>query len=145
AAPAFLPRGAGGLALLLPRLAARRETIVKRPGLRKLFLSVVAAHPDKLRSEIAFELIGGAGKLGFVAATQAIFAHDFRENLGGIACPTLIVWGEKDRLVGARDADRFAGKIPGSTKMILADTGHLAMVERPAWFNATVRDYLLAS
>ncbi|MFY9488089.1 MAG: alpha/beta fold hydrolase [Solirubrobacterales bacterium] len=143
-APSAITRGAAPLALIMSRVGARSESIAKRPGLRKAFLMSVAAHPEKLRPEIVYELIGGTGKVGFVAAVQAIFAHDLREQLGGITAPTLIIWGQKDRLITSRDAHRFADKIAGSIKLIVRDTGHLTMVERPDWFNETARDFILS-
>ena len=57
-------------------------------------------------------------------------------------CPTLIVWGEHDRLVSVRDADAFAELIPNSRKVVFADTGHMAMLERPAAFNALLEEFL---
>ena len=79
---------------------------------------------------------------GFFPALQSILAYDLRERLANIACPTLIVWGERDRLISVRDADVFADLIPNSRKVIFADTGHVAMVERPAAFNALLEDFL---
>ena len=72
----------------------------------------------------------------------AILDYDIRERLPEIACPTLIVWGEKDRLIGVEDADVFAELIPNSRKVVFEDTGHMAMLERPAAFNALLRDFL---
>ena len=68
--------------------------------------------------------------------------YDVRERLPEIACPTLIVWGERDRLIPVRDADVFAELVPNSRKVIYADTGHMAMLERPAAFNALLSDFL---
>ena len=65
-----------------------------------------------------------------------------RERLPEIACPTLIVWGARDRLISVRDADAFADLIPNSRKVIYEDTGHMAMIERPRAFNALLRDFL---
>jgi pimeloyl-ACP methyl ester carboxylesterase len=45
-------------------------------------------------------------------------------------------------VISARDADVFAGLIPGSRKVIFPDTGHMAMLERPAAFNALLSDFL---
>ncbi len=64
-------------------------------------------------------------------ALEAILDYDIRERLPEIACPTLIVWGDGDRLITVRDADVFAELIPGSRKVIFEDTGHMAMLERP--------------
>lgn len=132
--------GVGGF--LLPRLARGRKFYSRRPGLRKIALDIVAAHPEKLRPELAYELMGGDGKIGFAAAAQAVVSHDFSDQLIDVKCPTLIVWGRNDRIITSRDAARFAAGIHGSKKLVLRDTGHVAMLEHPEWFNRTSRDFL---
>ena len=65
-----------------------------------------------------------------------------RDRLPLISCPTLIVWGTNDRLISVRDAERFAAGIKGSRRVIYADTGHTAMLERPREFNRLLREFL---
>ena len=52
------------------------------------------------------------------------------------------MWGDRDRVITVRDAARFAELIPGSRKVIFEDTGHVAMLERPAEFNALLAEFL---
>ncbi len=119
-----------------------RELCVRRPGLRRMTLLALAAHPEKLRNELAYELMGGAGKPGFTDALYAVTSHDYRDRLGEITAPTLLVWGRSDRLITHRDADRYVKRIPNARKVIIRDTGHMAMLERPAWFNSFVSDFI---
>jgi pimeloyl-ACP methyl ester carboxylesterase len=72
-----------------------------------------------------------------------VLDYHIRDRLGEIACPTLIVWGEDDRLIGVRDADLFAELIPNSRKVVFGDTGHMAMLERPEEFNGLLSGFLL--
>ena len=125
-------------------IAARSDTVARRPKLRRAALSVVAAHPSRLPGPLASEMLQGSGKPGFVDAFQAITHYSIRDRLPKIAAPTLIVWGELDRLVPRRDADVFAQLIPDSRKLLYADTGHVAMMERPERFNADLRAFLQA-
>ena len=141
--PPILQRGAYALGEILPRVLAHRPALISRPRLRKIALAGVVAHPEKLSAEAAFELMGGDGKIGFAAAAKAILAHDFRERLVDVKCPTLIIWGQDDRLITSRDAERFASRIVGSRKIVLRDTGHVAMMERPDWFNAIAKEFFL--
>jgi pimeloyl-ACP methyl ester carboxylesterase len=122
--------------------ASRSDTVARRPRLREAALSVVVRHPRRLPAALASEQIRGAGKPGFLQALQATIDYDIRERLPEIACPTLIVWGDGDRLISVRDADVFAELIPSSRKVIFEDTGHMAMLERPAAFNALLEDFL---
>ena len=123
-------------------VASKSDAVASRPRLREAALNVVMRHPSRIPAALAAEQIRGAGKPGFLPALQAILEYDFRDRLPEIACPTLIVWGDSDRLVNVRDADTFAELIPNSRKVIFEDTGHVAMLERPAAFNDLLRDFL---
>jgi pimeloyl-ACP methyl ester carboxylesterase len=123
-------------------IAAHSETVARRPGLRNATLGLVTSHPSRLPAALAAEQVRGAGKPGFIQALQANLDYDFRDRLAEIACPTLIVWGDNDRVITARDADLFAELIPGSRKVLFEDTGHMAMLERPTAFNALLDEFL---
>jgi pimeloyl-ACP methyl ester carboxylesterase len=121
---------------------ARLETLVRRPRLRRAFLLMVAAHPDRLAAPISMELLRGSGRPAAPDATNALLSYDFRHRLSEIERPTLIVWGDKDRTVPLEGADEYERLIPGSRKVIMRDTGHVPMVERPARFNSLLEDFL---
>jgi pimeloyl-ACP methyl ester carboxylesterase len=122
--------------------ASKSDAVVRRARLREAALGVVVAHPERLDATLAVEQVRGAGKPGFIQGLEAVLDYEIRERLGEIACPTLIVWGERDRLISVRDADLFAQLIPDSRKVIFEDTGHLAMLERPQRFNALLEQFL---
>jgi pimeloyl-ACP methyl ester carboxylesterase len=48
-----------------------------------------------------------------------------------VQAPTLVVWGERDRLVAPRLAARTAAAIRGSRLMVLPGVGHVAQIEAP--------------
>ena len=123
-------------------LAAHAEGLSTRPRLRKALLRFVMAHPDRLPGPLISEQVRGSGKAGFLPALEALTNYPIRERLPEVACPTLIVWGADDRLVPRRDADTFEELIPDSRKVVFEDTGHVAMLERPARFNRLVLDFL---
>ena len=52
------------------------------------------------------------------------------------------MWGEDDPLVPVRDAWKFGELIPNARVVVYEDTGHVAMFERPAAFNALVEEFL---
>jgi pimeloyl-ACP methyl ester carboxylesterase len=137
-----LLRGARMFHLIAARAAARREEVVRRPGLRRRLLYKVVRHPDRISPELCYEVASGAAKPGFFDALQAMFEYDFCERLPDVSCPTLIVWGDKDEIVPVADADEYERLIPGARKVIFEDTGHLAMAERPARFNRLLDEFL---
>jgi pimeloyl-ACP methyl ester carboxylesterase len=121
---------------------ARLETLVRRPRLRRAVLRMVAAYPERLPAPMCAELLRGAGRPAAPDATDALVTYDFRDRLGDVRCPTLVVWGDSDRTVPVQGADEYERLIPGARKVILRDTGHVPMVERPARFNALLEEFL---
>jgi pimeloyl-ACP methyl ester carboxylesterase len=123
--------------------AARYRALAARPLSRHLSLAMVARHPRLLRADLAYEgFFKGAGKPGFDSALRASLDYDFRERLPDVHVPTLIVWGEKDSIIPARDANEFERLIPDSRKVVMRDTGHIPMAERPQAFNDLLLDFL---
>ena len=122
--------------------AARSRELVSRPRLRHAILSAVVRHPTLMRPDLLWEILQGAGKPGYVDALNALMTYDFRDRLPEIGCPTLIVWGREDMLVPVRDADEFERLIPHARKVVLEDTGHVPMLERPRAFNRCLAEFL---
>jgi pimeloyl-ACP methyl ester carboxylesterase len=123
-------------------VASKSDTVARRARLREATLNLVVRHPSRLPAALAAEQLRGAGKPGFIQAQQAVLNYDIRERLPEIACPTLVVWGDGDRLIPVRDADVFAELIPNSRKVVFEDSGHMTMLEHPAAFNALLKDFL---
>ena len=126
----------------LGHLAAQSYQVALRARLRHALLLIVAAHPAKLPGPLAAQQVLGSGKPGFSDALEAMCRYPLRDRLEKIACPTFIVWGDKDRLVPVKDAAIFEELIPDSRKIIYEDTGHVSMMERPARFNRDVKAFL---
>jgi pimeloyl-ACP methyl ester carboxylesterase len=121
---------------------ARREHLVRRPGLRRRMLYGVVRYPERIAPELAYEVASGAGKPGFLDALDAIMDYDFRDRLPEVSAPTLIVWGRDDRIVPVDGADEYERLIPNARKVIFEDTGHVPMLERPARFNQLLEEFL---
>ncbi len=132
-----------GLAYGSGLVAKHADLMARRPGLRKAGLLMVAAHPANLPGPLVTEQVSGAGKPGFMDALEALGTYPLEDRLERIECSTLVVWGDRDRLVPVRDADRFVRAIgEHARKLVYADTGHVAMLERPARFNADLDAFL---
>lgn len=137
-----LHRGERIVAAYTAWMASKSDLVTKRAFLRNATLGLVTRHPGRLPAALAAEQLRGAGKPGFVQALEANLDYDFRHRLPEIACPTLIVWGDQDKVLTVRDAAVYAELIPGSRKVIYEDTGHMAQIERPEAFNSLLRDFL---
>ncbi len=130
-------------ALLASSNAAQQQWIARRPTLRHAVLALVARHPSRIASDMAFEgLMKGSAKPGFETALHACLDYDFRDRLPQIGCPVLVVWGEKDAIIPVADSDRFVELIEGARKIVIEDTGHVPMLERPPTFNGILQEFL---
>jgi pimeloyl-ACP methyl ester carboxylesterase len=122
--------------------AANTRVAVVRPRVRHLALALVVRHPTRLRADLCWEQIHASGGPGFMDALDALTDYDFRDRLGEISCPTLLVWGTDDMLVPVNDADEFERRIPNARKILMRDTGHVPMLERPVTFNNCLMEFL---
>jgi len=78
------------------------------------------------------------------AALKAI-RTDPRRFLGleaRVSVPTLVVWGEEDRMIPVAEGRRLAGAIPNARLAVIADAGHMPQREQPERFAAAVREFL---
>jgi pimeloyl-ACP methyl ester carboxylesterase len=123
-------------------MATRSAMLARRPRARRQMMKLVAHRADDLPAALIAEQVMGSGKPGFVPALDALTDYPIRDRLGEIECPVLVVWGEQDRLVPVRDAYTFGELIPNARVVVWPDTGHVAMLERPAAFNALVDEFL---
>ncbi len=53
------------------------------------------------------------------------------ERLGVLKIPTLVLWGDSDRIAGSEYGRAYAKSIPMARFRILSDVGHLPQVENP--------------
>lgn len=59
-----------------------------------------------------------------------------------IHAPTLVIWGEKDRLLPLSEGRRLAATIPGARLVVLPDAGHLPQEESPEAFGRALSEFL---
>lgn len=130
------------IALYTGWTAAQASWVARRPGLRNLTLGLVTRNPSRLPAPLAAEQLRGAGKPGFMEGLRANIDYPVKDRLPEIACPTLIVWGDEDRVIPMGDASVFEELIPNSRKVIFEGTGHMAMLERPAAFNELLDEFM---
>lgn len=74
-----------------------------------------------------------------LAASQFLRGRAGWASLRTITAPTLVLWGDADRLVAPDLAPYVAAAIPGARLLVLEHVGHTAMMEVPA---ATARAVL---
>jgi pimeloyl-ACP methyl ester carboxylesterase len=72
------------------------------------------------------------------------FMHNpaLRRRLHRIAVPTLVLWGESDRIVRPDYGRAFQQAIPGAQFQLIPAAGHYPYLERPEAFVAAVKAFL---
>jgi pimeloyl-ACP methyl ester carboxylesterase len=61
-----------------------------------------------------------------------------------ITVPTLVVWGDSDRIVDPEYGRAWAAAIPGAEFRLLTDTGHVPQIESPAKLLGAIREFTAA-
>jgi 3-oxoadipate enol-lactonase/4-carboxymuconolactone decarboxylase len=88
------------------------------------------------------EMLLSTSAEGYAATCDALARWDFRDRVGEVEAPTLLVFGAQDTVTSPSDIEVLAGGIPGARVVILDGAAHLANVERPAAFAAAVGEHL---
>ncbi len=102
----------------------------------RAYRQLASAHPASLDAEVVanftrtfaskrdvVRMLGTARRLR--PEIQAPF------ELGWIRCPVLVIWGEEDRMVSARGAQRILDDVEGARAEIIPACGHCPQVEHP--------------
>ena len=71
-------------------------------------------------------------------------ASDDNVDPGRVRAPTLLVWGDEDRLIPMAHGKRLARAIAGARLDVVPATGHMPFIERPDEFVRVVRPFLAA-
>lgn len=135
--------------LLVPGVSSAVQRRMRAtPAERRVrsLLDFIYAHPEKVPDEriaaSAAELIAHDEHPWTDAALKASMKGIVRwwltpgpgsawQLLSNVRMPTLVVWGEVDRLVDVSLAPRVARTIPDATLLVLPDVGHVAQMEEP--------------
>lgn len=115
------------------RIAARYRSLVRRSALlrRLVFGFVSVADPVGLTDEaIEGFLAGQLLHTDVDSAWQALRRDDSRQELEGIACPVLVLWGADDVQLPLRDAFEYTRRLHARLRVI-PGCGHLLIGERP--------------
>lgn len=103
---------------------------------------MVGDDPDPAGVELARAVIASTPPAAFRDSTRAMIGFDLREAVERIAVPVLLVAGSEDANAPAPTMEKMAARIPGAAYACIAGCGHLAMLERPAEFDALLRPFL---
>lgn len=87
--------------------------------------------PGPVVRYLAQQVISRAEKTGKIFDEIQLNDPPLAEKLEHIQAPTLIIWGDQDRLIHVSAAEVFKNGIQSSEKLVLAGTGHMPLMENP--------------
>lgn len=86
--------------------------------------------PETLPPTVRAALPGNRGSLAAYAGTT-MSDPSLARRLGGVTTPTLVLWGDADKVVDPDYGRAYAAAIPAARFELLTATGHLPHVETP--------------
>ena len=145
----FVAEGAGPILpfriLASPIAGPLARQFMARPLVRRL-LRQSYGDPDKVSDELVtryFETINGAGhRASLGARLNYLMSYQPVTLIDALRTPTLIMWGDKDRLRPVLYASMFHERIKGSVLRVHRGVGHFPMEEAPEATVADVREFL---
>ena len=114
------------------KIAPHRRRVAHSALLKRLvFGRWGASDPPALPPEVVEALLAGPARhTDTVSAATALVRDDVRPELERISCPVLVLWGARDNQLPVDDAFDYARRLQAPLRVI-ADCGHLLIVERP--------------
>ncbi|MPZ73596.1 MAG: alpha/beta fold hydrolase [Nitriliruptorales bacterium] len=101
-----------------------------------------AAHPAFIRDYA--NAVADNDPRCLAATFRGLAAFDRRDAVSHIACPVLVVCGERDAAIPPEHSRALAERIAGSRLVTIAGAGHTVHAEQPETFAALVREVLTA-
>jgi pimeloyl-ACP methyl ester carboxylesterase len=120
-----------------PIIDVMRQRAYSADGLKR-------AIADERRLTPEFVTNAQAASIGFVAALRQI-ALTPPPSLRTPTCPTLIIWGEQDRLSPVENGRRVAAEINGAKFSVIPRAAHMPQIEQPEAFHQVVLPFLLGA
>ncbi len=105
--------------LLTPAVLERSNRNRRRPGIIKPLMAIKKTLPS--------------------------WETEFAPRISDISHPTLIIWGEQDRVFPAAVGAELHHRIRGSTLVIIPKAGHMPQWERPELVNRSLIEYIHSS
>lgn len=84
-----------------------------------------------------------AGPFNFVSAVRDLFTTDHLEELAQLSQPSLVIWGEYDKIVPLEIGIALTKALPNARLAVIEQAGHIPMWERAEEFNRIVSDFLI--
>jgi pimeloyl-ACP methyl ester carboxylesterase len=116
------------------------RAIVRRPRLRRAAFVGGIGDPTVIDARLAQMILASFAAPGFEGAVAAGLMDESHLRVAEVTVPTLLIWGDRDRLVPVAFGRAMAAEMAEARIEVLPRVGHCPMIERPTRFSALVRD-----
>jgi pimeloyl-ACP methyl ester carboxylesterase len=117
--------------------------IIARIGWLRSVLFAGGVHDWQSISEsLATEILPRMAATGFMQSLHAAARAVDDVTPHAAMCPSLVVWGAKDRILPLSTGESLVSKIPDARLLALEGVGHCPMVEAPARFSQLVTEFM---
>ena len=101
-----------------------------------------AIDPATLPPEAQQAMLVNRQALAVYAGDTGMMDPGLRSRLGAVSVPSLVVWGESDRIADPDYGRAFAEAIPGAEFELLSETGHMPQLETPEKLLSAITNFL---
>ncbi len=98
--------------------------------------------PGPIKAYLSQESMSRAAFNKRVGEQLLEFPFPLEPLLPDITQPALVLWGDTDLIIDVSAADVFESLLPNASKVILTNTGHVPMMEKPAETTTVYLDFL---
>ncbi|MBA3330887.1 MAG: alpha/beta fold hydrolase [Actinobacteria bacterium] len=128
------------------RISPHHERIARSPALaRAVFGYWEVSDPASLSPRSVAGFLAGQRLHSDVrSAGRVLVRDDPRLDLERVSCPSLVLWGARDRQVPVEDAFEYTRRLR-ATLRVIPDCGHLLIAERAAACADAIESFLVGS
>lgn len=125
---------------------------VRRPQFLRRVLKTIYLNPERVDEDLVAHFAvppterGAARTLCYLvrSRTEADFSPSTQELVAALQVPTLLLWGEQDRVISPAWAEKLRSLNPRLTYKALANAGHCLFDEQPETVNQLILDWVAA-
>ncbi len=99
--------------------------------------------PSTMSPQMQAVMAGNRATLAVYGGSDMLDAG-LAPRLSAVTVPTLVLWGESDRIVIPDYGRAFAAAIPGARFQLLPETGHVPQIETPAQLATAIWEFAAA-
>ncbi len=116
-----------------------------RKDIRKNIVSVFY-DPSFITNEMVEEIVKFSrdkrAVLNTIYAARSVKEDNLKNELSGLKVPTLLLWGEEDRITPLDVAKAFQANISDTVLETIPQCGHAPMIEKPEWFSQQIEKFV---